>query len=202
MKLRRYILIACLVGFDLLCTSVLAANIIVLYNPRVIYYDIVEVPTSTVTVVLGGGMKAPGIMSEMQTDRVLQAVALYKAGKTDRLIMSGDDGALRGDEVTYMKARAVEEGVPESAIDIDPHAYRTYLTCYRAKHELKLEEMLVITQNFHLSRTLYLCNKIGIETIGLSADLQEYQGIWKARGREVLARVKAVLEVNVTKPKN
>ena len=94
MKLRRYILIACLIAFDILCTSILAANIIVLYNPRAIYYDIREVPTSTVAVVLGGGMKAPGIMSEMQTDRVLQAVLLYKAGKTDRLIMSGDDGAL------------------------------------------------------------------------------------------------------------
>ncbi|MBP9732494.1 MAG: YdcF family protein [Candidatus Magasanikbacteria bacterium] len=202
MKSRRYILIACLIAFDILCTSILAANIIVLYNPRAIYYSISEVPTSTVAVVLGGGMKAPGIMSEMQTDRVLQAVLLYKAGKTDRLIMSGDDGALRDDEVTFMKELAVAEGVPEEHIEIDPHAYRTYLTCYRAKHELELEKILVITQNFHLPRTLYLCNSVGIETIGLSADLKEYRGMWKAQGREVLARVKAVLEIYVTKPVN
>lgn len=145
-------------------------------------------------------MKAPGIMSDMQTDRVLQAVALYKSGKTERIILSGDDGALRNDEVTYMRERAIAGGVPSSSIDIDPHAYRTYLTCYRAKHEWELEKILVITQNFHLPRTMYLCNTMGIDTIGLSADLKEYRGMWKAQAREVLARVKAVWEVFVTKP--
>ncbi len=201
MKSRRYILIACLIALDILCTSVLAANIMVLYYPRTIYHTVSETPTSTVTVVLGGGMKALGIMSEMQTDRVLQAVLLYKAGKTDRLIMSGDDGALRGDEVTFMKQLAVDEGVPEDVVEIDPHAYRTYLTCYRAKHEFNLEEILVITQNFHLPRTMYLCSKMGIKTIGLSADLKEYRGMWKAQGREVFSRVKAVVQVLVTRPK-
>lgn len=99
-----------------------------------------------------------------------------------------------------MRARAIEEGIPTSAIEIDPHAYRTYLTCYRSKHELELEKILVITQNFHLPRTLYLCNNMGIETVGLSADLKEYRGMWKAQLREVLARVKAVLEIYVTQP--
>ncbi len=200
MKFRRYLLITSLIGIDVILTIVFVANFIVLSHPRKIYYGISEVPTSSIAVVLGGGMKSPGIMSDMQTDRVLQAVALYKTHKIEKIIMSGDDGALRDDEVTYMRQRAIEEGVPESVVEIDPHAYRTYLTCFRSKYEFYVGEMLVITQNFHLPRTLYLCNQLGIKTIGLSADLREYRGMWKAEIREVLARVKAVLEIVVTKP--
>jgi vancomycin permeability regulator SanA len=184
----------------LLFLVIIGVHIVVFSRDSITYTTVDSVPTTTVTVVLGGGMTSPGMMSEMQADRVLQAVALYRAGKTERIIMSGDDGALRNDEVTFMKQLAIDEGVPASDIDIDPHAYRTYLTCYRAKHEFRLDRMVVITQSFHLPRTLYLCNALGIDTIGLSSDLKPYSHLWKAYVREVFARVKAVLEVEVVKP--
>lgn len=192
------------VVFSLFFFGVMIAysNIVVLRYSHFAYHTVEAVPTSTIVLVLGGGMEAPGIMSEMQTDRVLQAVKLYKAGKTDQIVMSGDDGALRDNEVDFMRERAIAEGVPAKKIEIDPHAYRTYLSCYRAKHEYSIDQMLVITQNFHLSRALYLCNKMGIETIGLSADLHEsYPGMWRVEIREILARVKAVWQVMVTRPK-
>lgn len=177
------------------------SNILVFRYSRYIYHTVATVPTSTITLVLGGGMETPGVMSDMQTDRVLEAVRLYKAGKTDLIIMSGDDGALRDNEVDFMRERAIAEGVPAEKIEIDPHAYRTYLSCYRAKHEYAIDQMLVITQNFHLSRALYLCNEMGIRTLGLSSDLHEsYQGMWKIEIREILARVKAVWQVMVTRP--
>jgi vancomycin permeability regulator SanA len=202
-RIRQYFIFSFAIGATILLGVILYANSVILDYRALVYHDISLVPTTTVTLVLGGGMEKPGVMSEMQTDRVLEAVALYKAHKTEKLIMSGDDGAYRDDEVTFMKEHAVKEGVPEKDISIDPHAYRTYLSCYRAKHEYVIEKMSVITQNFHLPRALYLCNEMGIQTIGLSADLREsYHGMWKIQIREVLARVKAVLEVKVTKPKH
>ena len=200
-NIRRYFIVISSIGVTMLAGIIMYANVHILDYPSVIYHDIEQVPTTTITLVLGGGMKQPGVMSDMQTDRVLQAVALFKAHKTETLIMSGDDGALRDDEVTYMRKLAIDEGVPGEKIVVDPHAYRTYLSCYRAVHEYGITQMLVITQNFHLPRALYFCNEMGINTIGLSADLREYQGMWKAEFRDVFARVKGLWEMEVTKPR-
>ncbi len=200
-KMRRYFIVLFAGGAISLSAVILYANALILTYSSDIYHDISVVPTTTITLVLGGGMKAPGVMSDMQTDRVLQAIALYKANKTDSLIMSGDDGALRDDEVTYMRQLAIDEGVSADKIVVDPHAYRTYRSCYRALHEYGIDTMIIITQNFHLPRALYFCNEMGVRTIGLSADLREsYRGMWKIQIREVLARVKAVWQIQVTRP--
>ncbi len=199
-KILRYFSIVAGAGAITIVGILVYANVTVLRYPAETYHDIASVPTTTITLVLGGGMKEPGIMSEMQTDRVLQGVALYKAGKTEKLIMSGDDGALRNDEVTFMKELAVKEGVLEKDVSIDPHAYRTYLSCYRAREVYRIKEAIVISQNFHLPRILYLCNSMGVNSIGLSADLRSYNGTLWLNVREVLARVKALTQLKVTKP--
>lgn len=200
-KMRRYFIVLCVGGVASFFAIILYANALILTYPSTIYHSISTVPTTTVTLVLGGGMKESGVMSDMQTDRVLQAIALYKAHKTETLIMSGDDGAFRDDEVTYMRQRAIDEGVPAANIVIDPHAYRTYLSCYHALHEYGIDNMLIITQDFHLPRALYFCNEMGVRTIGVSANLrEEYHSMWKIQIRELLARVKAVLQMEVTQP--
>lgn len=197
----RYLWYACGILCVALVLTLGITNGIVLLSDSPVYHYIEDVPTTTVAVVLGGGMKEGGVMSDFQIDRVLQAVALYRAGKIEYILMSGDDGALRDNEVDAMQALALTEGVPSSSIMIDRHAYRTYLTCYRAKHEFGITRMVVITNRFHLPRTLYLCQGMGIETIGLSADLRSfYEHGVRANIREIFARVKAVIQLKITKP--
>ncbi len=197
----RYLWYVCGILCAALVLTLGITNGIVLLSDSRVYHYIEEVPTTTVAVVLGGGMKDDNTMSDFQIDRVLQAIALYHAGKVERILLSGDDGALRDNEVDSMQALALETGVPSSSIMIDRHAYRTYLTCYRAKHEFGIEQMVVVTNGFHLPRTLYLCRGMGIDTVGLSADLRtSYVHGLKANIREIFARVKAVIQLKITKP--
>lgn len=158
-------------------------------------------PPQAFAIVFGGGMKEDGVtMSEMQEDRVKKAVELYKAGKALVLLMTGDDGANNGNEVAAMKKYAMDLGVPENSIQIDPHGYNTYKSCDRAVHVYGVTSAIVISQSFHLPRIEYFCShEQGMYVIPVAADLRDYgfKGDWVTAGlREWLARVKAVVSGN------
>lgn len=178
--------------------------ILVVANSIVFYYvdGVSKDPVAPVAIILGGGMNRNGTQSKMQHDRVATGIELYKKGNVQRLLMSGDDGALRFNEVDAMKQQAIDAGVPEEDIVIDPHAYRTYLSCYRATHEFDIDTAVIVTQWFHLPRALYLCERMGIDTRGVPADIGPYPFFHTARMhiRDVFARVKAVWQVEITKP--
>ncbi len=159
------------------------------------------VPERHIALIFGGGMKAPGIMSDMQTDRVIQGVALYNAGKVKKLMMTGDDGAYYSDEVTFMKQYAIELGVPLEDILVDPHGYRTYESCYREFHVYGMTSTIAVSNKFHLSRIAYLCQGFGIDTLGVAADLRDYGfDEYKMNVREALARLKAFWQFSITRP--
>lgn len=159
-----------------------------------------DTPTRAVALVFGGGMKPNGDMSDMQRDRVIRGIELYKAGKAKTLLMTGDDGGDHDDEVGAMKAYAIAHGVKEKDVFVDPHGYRTYDSCWRAKHVYRISEALVVSQIFHLPRILFLCNRMGVQTWGVSADLNDYKDLPFMRAQEVLARVKGVWDLSVRKP--
>ncbi len=163
--------------------------------------NIDTVPTSSLVVVFGGGMNEDGSQSAMQEDRVRVGVELFKKGKVSRIMMTGDDGGLRSDEVSAMRAMALLMGVSSTSIIIDPHGYRTYESCYREKFVYGVTSTLVVSQQFHLPRIVYLCESFGIHAVGVSADKTNYGWRqWWAEGREVLARVKAWWQMEITKP--
>jgi len=159
--------------------------------------DVQAAPEKSVALIFGGGMKEDGItMSEMQEDRVKRGIELYKAGKTQRLIMTGDDGANNGNEVSAMHDYAVKAGVPDEAVDTDPHGYNTYKSCDRAKNVYGVTSTIAISQSFHLPRIVYFCEGQGIEVTPVSANLRDYGWwgrVWPSGVRESLARVKAVV---------
>ncbi len=152
-----------------------------------------------VALVFGGGMQQDGSMTILQEDRVKQAIDLYQQGKVARLIMTGDDGANRVDEVHPMHDYAVAAGVPDEQVDIDPHGYNTFLSCQRAHDEFGVTSTIVVSQQFHLPRIIYFCKHEGIQTIGVTADLQAYDGwrtrVWTQGLREILARVKGFMRL-------
>ncbi|MBP7992514.1 MAG: YdcF family protein [Candidatus Magasanikbacteria bacterium] len=201
--MRNYFKLVCitglLVGF-LGLVILVSTNIFILKNAAQIY-SVNTVPTSSLAIIFGGGMKNNGTeMSDMQWDRVSVGAELFKTGKVERLMITGDDGWFKANEITAMKNRLLELGVPEEKISADPHGYRTYESCIREAQLFSINSAIVISQSFHLPRIQYLCEHFGIETTLVQADVRVYESWWVPNAREWLARVKAVWQVEVTKP--
>lgn len=159
-----------------------------------------QATTSTYAMVLGASLKPDGTPSDALADRVKTGVDLYKQGKVTKLLMTGDDGKLRSNEVTAMKALAVQEGVPEQDILVDGQGYRTYESCKRAKEEFHIDQAIIISQRFHLPRALYICSSLGVQGQGIMADRQNYQNIVFFTMRDWAASIKAWIDINLIRP--
>lgn len=155
---------------------------------------------NNIGLVFGGGMTDASTQTQVQYDRVQTAIELYNNDKIKKIMLSGDDGANRFDEVSAMKKQVLNARIPENDILLDSHGYRTYESCYRAKHVFHIDKVIAISHNFHLSRIRYLCENLGIRTIAFSADKGQYDTIMRMNIRETLARVKAWWQIEVTKP--
>jgi SanA protein len=116
--------------------------------------------------------------------------------------MSGDNRFVDYNEPGAMREYALGLGVPEEDIVLDFAGRRTYDTCYRAREIFGLEQAILVTQAFHLPRALYTCNHLGVEGVGVPADLRDYrreaQFYWQ--GRETPATLVALWEIHVTRP--
>lgn len=152
---------------------------------------------SPVAIVFGARVWENGEASPVLYDRVVTAVELYRAGRVKKLLMSGDNRFENYDEPTAMKQAALKLGVPESDVVLDFAGRRTYDTCRRAKEIFGVERAILVTQEFHQPRALYLCGNLGIESVGITADRRRYEAenSWKAR--EFFARAGAWFEINV-----
>ncbi|HAJ37047.1 MAG TPA: hypothetical protein DCL15_15305 [Chloroflexi bacterium] len=155
-----------------------------------------EAPAARVALVLGARVYPSGRLSAMLRDRVDTAVALYQAGKVDKLVMSGARGA-DYDEPGAMRARAIELGVPATDIQLDYGGLRTYDSCYRASEIYRIEEAIVVTQQFHLPRALFLCESLGVRVVGVPADQRVYsiRSLAWSELREVPATALALVDV-------
>jgi len=160
-------------------------------------YTVSTAPTARVALVLGARVYSSGRLSAMLRDRVDTAVALYKAGKVDKLLVSGDNSSSDYDEPGAMRAHAIERGVAPADIQPDYGGRRTYDSCYRAKAIFQVDEALIVTQAFHLPRALFLCENLGLRVSGVSADQRTYdpRSIAWSETREVPALVAALLDV-------
>lgn len=141
-------------------------------------------------IVLGCQVRADGSLSAMLRDRLVRGVELYRAEVAPKLLMSGDHGQTDYDEVGAMKQYALDNHVPSEDVFKDHAGFSTYETMYRAKEIFKAEKVVIVTQEYHLYRAIYIAEQLGLEAYGVSADLQEYSGQTKRDVREVLARCK------------
>ena len=140
--------------------------------------------------VLGCGLRSDGSPSAMLHDRLVQGVSLYQQGAAPKLLMSGDHGKEIYDEVKAMKQYALDAGIASSDVFMDHAGFSTYESVYRAKEIFKAEKIIIVTQQYHLYRALYIARQFGLEAYGVSADLRSYYGQTARDVREILARVK------------
>ena len=145
-------------------------------------------------IVLGCQVKDDGSLSHMLRDRLITGLDLYEAKSAPKLLMSGDHGQKDYNEVGAMKQYAIDNGVPSEDVFMDHAGFATYETIYRAKEVFKAEKVIIVTQEYHLYRALYIAEKLGLEAYGVSADLNTYAGQSMRDFREVLARCKDFLK--------
>lgn len=160
-----------------------------------IFREVTAVPPRYTGIVLGA--YAPnGVPSEILLDRLKTALALYKAGKVQRLLLSGAQGG-EDDEPNAMRRWLQDAGVPGADLFLDHAGFRTLDTMARAKQVFAVKDAVVITQAFHLPRALYLAEAYGIDAVGVTADLQPYDDALYNAARENVARFVAWLDVSV-----
>lgn len=141
-------------------------------------------------IVLGCLVKSDGAPSDMLSDRLQRGIDLYKLGASPKIIMSGDHGRTNYDEVNTMKQIAIDSGIPSCDIFMDHAGFSTYETIYRAKEIFKADKIIIVSQNYHLYRALYIAEQLGIEAHGVDADYRSYSGQFNREVREILARNK------------
>jgi SanA protein len=197
-KLFNFIKITIMLG---LAALILARLVTALYAiPRT--YTLEAAPAKPVAIVFGAGLYRDGTPTPVLKDRIDAAAGLYFAGKVEKILMSGDNRYANYNEPGAMQAYAISLGVPQSDIVLDYAGRRTYDTCYRALKIFDVREAVVVTQSFHLPRALYTCNALGMEAIGVAADIREYKlsslAYWNLR--ELPATLTALVDVHLARP--
>ncbi len=169
-----------------------------------IYKEVKKVPHKRAALLLGTAKYvAKGKKNYFYVYRIRAAVALWKAGKVDAILVSGDNASKYYNETIRMQKDLIKAGVPKKYIALDYAGFRTLDSVVRAETLFDLKDYIIISQKFHLERALYLAKTKGQDVIGFAAkDIPGTKAAKKMAFREYFARVKAFLDVNIlhTKP--
>ncbi|MFT6383648.1 MAG: SanA protein [Bacteroidia bacterium] len=160
------------------------------------YDNITETPSKKVGLLLGTAKYVKGGWINLYyTHRITAAVELYKAGKIEYILISGDNGRESYDEPTLMREDLMAAGIPESAIYLDYAGFRTLDSVVRCKRIFGELDILVISQQFHNERAVYIARAKGMQAIGYNAQDVNAKYGFKTRIREYLARTKMFLDL-------
>lgn len=144
-------------------------------------------------IILGCKVKDDGVPSDMLRDRLTRGIELYRSGAAPKLLMSGDHGRETYNEVGAMKQYAIDAGVPSEDVFMDHAGFSTYETMYRARDIFGAKKVVIVTQKYHIYRSLYVAKNLGLDAVGVTCDYETYRGQFKRDAREVLARCKDAL---------
>lgn len=144
-------------------------------------HDPEQAPPSDQLVVLGAPVRRG--LTPVLEDRLRTALGLHAAGVARSMLLTGTP-----EEVSVMRAFAVEQGVPESALELDPQGHHTFESVARLPRDRRL---LLVSQRFHLPRSLFLANAFGLDAHGVVADRRSYRELRRYQSREVVSSVLA-----------
>lgn len=173
---------------------VAAANAVVLARSgHLVTDDATELPHAQVAIVPGSRVLPDGELGSVVEQRVDAAVALYDAGKVDKLLLSGDNRTHDYNEPDAMRDAVLAAGVPPEDVFTDYAGYDTWHTMARASEVFGVTSAVVVTQDFHAARAVDLGRAAGMDVHGLAVG--DASG-WAQR-RELLARVSGLAEATV-----
>lgn len=158
-------------------------------------------PPAPVALVFGAGLAQNARPSPLLAERLDAAIELYRIGKVEKVLLSGDDSLRSHDETNAMRRYAEQQGLPEEAILRDFAGLSTYDSCFRARAVFGVRRAILVTQGFHLPRALFIANSLGIDADGVPADAT-LNGPLLYEGRELFSRALALaMVISGAKPK-
>jgi|SRR5690606_17355337 len=156
-------------------------------------HTVADVPRTQVAVVFGAGLWR-GEPSPYLAHRLDAAAELYRAGRIEVVLVTGDNSRADYDEPDAMRAYLTRHGVPDGRIVSDYAGFDTWDSCVRAKKIFGVDRAVLISQDFHIRRAVALCQAAGVTSYGVGVD-EPHDGTWYYGGvREVLAAGKAAAD--------
>ena len=180
--------------FVICCSGGLWIYAAVQQTQHLIVPSVAAAPNRPVAIVFGAA-------GNILTDRVTTGVELYKAGKVQKLLMTGDNGRDGYNEPEDMKQQAIAEGVPARDVVCDYAGFRTYDSLYRARDIFGVRSAILVSQRYHLPRALFLGEKMGLNVVGVDAARHRYAGQAGFDLREVAAVEVAWWQATVFHPR-
>ncbi|WP_243472635.1 SanA/YdcF family protein [Winogradskyella sp. MH6] len=156
-----------------------------------VYDSVNAIPKNKVGLLLGTGKyAASGNINLFYKYRIDAVVKLYKAGKIEYILVSGDNSRKDYDEPTDFKKDLIAKGIPEDRIFLDYAGFRTLDSVVRAKEIFGQTSITIISQKFHNQRAIYIAKQYSIDAVGFNA-----KDVYNSHFREYLARSKASLDL-------
>lgn len=196
MKIFKQLLKYFIIIFIILIVLILGTNFFVIFTTKKNILSEEQVSSNSdidCILVLGAGVwqNKP---SHMLEDRLLQAVSLYNNNVASKIIVSGDHGQEDYDEVNVMKSFLIEHGIPSEDIFMDHAGFSSYDSIYRAKEIFKVKKLVIVTQKYHLYRSIYIAKSLNLTAYGVASNPRSYSGQIFREIREILARNKDVVK--------
>lgn len=190
---RIFLVLLCVVLLAGVAVLALDAWVLLSTKDRILTpQEAAQIRDADCILVLGCGVNPGGVPSAMLADRLKRGVELYQMGAAPKLLMTGDHGRADYDEVNVMKDYALDAGIPSQDIFMDHAGFSTYESMYRAKDVFQAKKVIIVTQQYHLYRSIYAARALGLDAYGVSCDYRRYSGQTMRDIREVFARAKDV----------
>jgi SanA protein len=200
---RKYFLAILITGLTILTFTYFANKIIKTRTKEFLIKDLNEIKSFNAGLLLGTSKTLKsGKRNDYFFNRIKATVTLYKNEKIKYIIVSGDNSHENYNEPQDMKEELIKQGIPDSVVFLDYAGFRTFDSVIRAKEIFGQDSIIIISQQFHNERAIYIARKNNISAWGYNAkDINNYKG-FKTKIREYFARDKVFIDLLLgTKPK-
>lgn len=164
-----------------------------------IYSDINKLPYNRVGLIPGCNKYiARGVINGYYSQRIKAGINLYKSGKIDYILVSGDNAHRSYDEPREMMNSLIEGGIPKNRIYADYAGFRTLDTVVRAKEVFQQSRVTFISQDFHNQRGVFIGKSRGIDIVAYNAGTIPTRYGFKTEVREIFAKYKMLIDIYIT----
>lgn len=154
---------------------------------------VADAPRTRVAMVFGAGLWR-GEPSPYLAHRLDAAAELYRTGRIEVVLVTGDNSREEYDEPDAMRAYLKKHGVPGRRIVSDYAGFDTWDSCVRAKKIFGVDRAVLISQGFHIRRAVALCDAAGVSSYGVGVDAVHDATWYYGGAREVFAAGKAAID--------
>ena len=193
LKLIKKIIVSVISIILIFALCLFLINIYVINTGKEKIYDANSVPEASSVLVFGASVYGNSV-SDILARRLDTAVEVYNLKKAEKIIVSGDHSSADYNEVKAMKEYLVKKGIPETAVLMDHSGLETYDSVYRAKNIFNEKSVIMISQEVHIIRALYIAEKLNLDSYGVPCGNYSDNELEFQKKREFLARLKAFVQ--------